>query len=89
MIRAAVTCDTSHCLAIYVERDDMPESVQFEHDIEHMGGGLDRLPRTCMATPAQPAPTGAARWASAPAVWAALSTSRRARPASYCRHVQP
>ncbi|MDH6604479.1 hypothetical protein M2164_000114 [Streptomyces sp. SAI-208] len=37
MIRDAVTCDASDCLALYLGRGDMPQSTEFEHHIEAHG----------------------------------------------------
>ncbi|WP_432159123.1 hypothetical protein [Streptomyces sp. bgisy153] len=37
MIRDAVTCDRDDCMALYLERDDMPEGVEFEDDIAARG----------------------------------------------------
>ncbi|MFD8385240.1 hypothetical protein ACFV2X_43110 [Streptomyces sp. NPDC059679] len=37
MIRDAVTCDRDGCMAVYLERDDMPEGTEFEDAIEAAG----------------------------------------------------
>lgn len=37
MIRDAVTCDVDDCAALYLERDDTPEGVEFEEDIAAHG----------------------------------------------------
>lgn len=37
MIRDAVTCDRDGCLALFLERDDMPEGTEFETAIEAAG----------------------------------------------------
>jgi len=37
MIRTAVTCDRDDCMALYLERDDMPDGMEFETDLEARG----------------------------------------------------
>lgn len=49
MIRDAVTCDTAHCLAVFLERDAMPEGVEFETDMEAHGWTTTKAGHFCPA----------------------------------------
>lgn len=37
MIRAAMTCNTPDCMAVFLELDDMPEGMEFEDDAARRG----------------------------------------------------